>query len=235
MSFLKIFRKTILLTVLVIIMLPLKIFPQDLGMSFSFFFPRNGYFSTPISPFSIRGLSINPTRYFSFETGFSLYRMSGMNVTGLPFESKDPLMGPMFSLFVPVTGVLEAQAKNIAFRVKGGGFGFYNLDNRINYGNLDHNLADYYGWSVANADFSFDNKIGFGYLIGGEIIIYFTRQFGMNFEVNYLSGGSDVNFRGLIAGANTSGLDMRDVSYTDSRLDFTGWEITIGLLFSNKR
>ncbi|MBR9999575.1 MAG: hypothetical protein KFF73_11420, partial [Cyclobacteriaceae bacterium] len=91
------------------LLLPFMLSPvrsQDIGMSFSFFFPENGYFSIPVSPFSIRGLGIHPTDFFSIESGFSLYRMSGLNVTDLPFESEDPLMGPMFSIFVPLEAVL---------------------------------------------------------------------------------------------------------------------------------
>ena len=91
---------------------------QQLGMSFSFFFPRNGTFSNPISPFSFRGVGLNPSKYFSLETGFTLYRMSGMNVTGLPFETREPLMGPFFSLFVPAQAVLKMPLNNVTFSVK---------------------------------------------------------------------------------------------------------------------
>ena len=80
------FSKIVLLVIYIFMLTPVK--SQEIGMSFSFFFPKNGYFSTPISPFSIRGIGIHPTNFFSIETGFSLYRMSGMNVINLPFESK---------------------------------------------------------------------------------------------------------------------------------------------------
>lgn len=61
---------------------------QEMGVSFSFFFPKNGYFSAPVSPFSLRGVGFNITNNLALETGATLYRMSGMNVSGLPFESK---------------------------------------------------------------------------------------------------------------------------------------------------
>ncbi|HEY8512790.1 MAG TPA: hypothetical protein VIL31_12610, partial [Cyclobacteriaceae bacterium] len=53
---------------------------QDFGLSFSYFLPKNGYFSTPISPFSIRGVGVDITNFLAVETGASLYRMSGLNV-----------------------------------------------------------------------------------------------------------------------------------------------------------
>ena len=227
------FSKIVLLVIYIFMLTPVK--SQEIGMSFSFFFPKNGYFSTPISPFSIRGIGIHPTNFFSIETGFSLYRMSGMNVINLPFESKESLMGPFFSLMVPLEAVLEARAGNFTFRVKGGGFVFYNFGNHINYGNFDRELRNYYSWDVANSSLKYDNKIGYGFLVGGEIILYFTKKFGMNFEVNYLSGGSDLNYRGSVIGGNLeSGISEIPLEYPDARLDFTGWEITIGVLYNTK-
>jgi hypothetical protein len=230
-------KKILFLSVLIFLFtfdtLPLR--SQDLGMSFSFFFPRNGYFSVPVSPFSIRGLGVHPTRFFSIESGFSLYRMSGLNVIDIPFETRDPLMGPMFSIFIPLEAVLEAQAGNVVFRAKGGGFGFYNFVNHVNYGNFDRALADYYGWEIANADISYKNKIGFGYMFGGEVILYVSRQFGINIEVNYLSGGSDLSLQGIVSGAGPGGIESIEITYPDARIDYTGWEITFGILFTNNR
>ncbi|HLF32602.1 MAG TPA: hypothetical protein VI583_00100 [Cyclobacteriaceae bacterium] len=208
---------------------------QQLGMSFSFFFPRNGSFSNPVSPFSFRGIGLNPSRYFSLETGFTVYRMSGMNVTGLDFETNKPLMGPFFSLFVPGQAVLKLPLDKLVFSLKGGGFAFYNFDNRIIYGNLDRAIREYHGWEVANADFDFDNRIGLGLIFGAELIVYVTKQFGLNFEANYLAGGSPVHFRGNYTGGNSaSGIQSIQADYAESMLDFTGFEITMGILFSSK-
>ena len=231
--YIKNLSKIILLAICLFVFKPAK--SQEIGMSFSFFFPQNGYFSTPISPFSIRGIGIHPTNFFSIETGFSLYRMSGMNVINLPFDSKEPLMGPFFSIMVPLEGVLEAQIRNLIFRVKGGGFGFYNFGNHVNYGNFDREIRAYYNWDVANSTLEYDNKIGYGFLVGGEIILYFTKKFGMNFEVNYLSGGSNLNYRGTaIGGTIENGIGEVPLVYPEARLDFTGWEITIGVLYNTK-
>jgi hypothetical protein len=54
-------------------------------------------------------------------------------------------------------------------------------------------------------------------------------------EVNYLSGGSNLNFRGTARGADINGFDIVDVNYPDARLDYSGWEITFGILFTNNR
>ena len=84
---------------------------QEFGLSFSYFIPRNGYFSTPISPFSIRGLGVDLSKYLSLETGASLYRMSGLNIIDVPFKSKSPMTGPGFTIFVPAELVLQFKGK----------------------------------------------------------------------------------------------------------------------------
>jgi len=157
-------------------------------------------------------------------------------VIQLPFETRDPLMGPFFSIMIPLQAVFEVQTNNVVFRVKGGGFGYYNFDTRINYGNMDRALKDYYQWDIANANLKYDNKIGIGYLVGGEIIFYFADKFGINFEINYLSGGSNLNIRGSVVGGSLPDiLEQENIEFPDARLDFTGWEITIGVLFDTKR
>ncbi len=228
-------RKSLFILFFITMFLPKLSQAQQLGLSFSFFFPKNGYFSIPISPFSFRGLGVNLSKYFSLETGFTLYRMSGMNVTNIPFETKDPVMGPFFSLFVPGQAVLKLPLQNVVFSLKGGGFVFYNFGNQINYGNLDRAIRTYENWDVANADFQYDNKIGYGLIAGAELIVYFTKQFGMNFEVNYLSGGSPLDLRGSYTGGTLqSGLKTINGEYKDSKLDYTGLEVTMGILFNSK-
>src|SRR5689334_23465577 len=93
---------------------------QDVGLSFSYFIPKNGYFSTPVSPFSIRGLGFDIAPFLALETGASLYRMSGLNMKDLPFESKDALVGPNFTIFVPVELVIQLKGQQVEFDIKGG-------------------------------------------------------------------------------------------------------------------
>ena len=83
---------------ILIIPLNFNLHSQDFGVSASFFMPKNGYFSTPISPISFRGIGIGIGDYMSVETGITLYRMSGLQMVGLPFESNKPLIGPTFTL-----------------------------------------------------------------------------------------------------------------------------------------
>jgi hypothetical protein len=205
---------------------------QDFGLSFSYFLPKNGYFSTPISPFSIRGLGFNVNNFIAVETGASLYRMSGMNLKDLPFESKEPLVGPNFTLLVPLELVFGLKGSVVQFDVKGGGFFFYPFGNKINYGNLDRALATHEGWEVVNSDVTFDAKPGFGYHGGVELTLYVTQQVGVSIETNYFVGDSKFPLQGSYSGGDTT-IETKTLDYAEAKMDFTGFEFSIGLIFSS--
>ncbi|HEY9046007.1 MAG TPA: hypothetical protein VIN08_08925 [Ohtaekwangia sp.] len=205
---------------------------QEFGLSFSYFLPKNGSFSTPISPFSIRGLGFNINRFLALETGASLYRMSGLNIKDLPFESTKPLVGPNFTIFVPVELVIQLQGQNVEFDIKGGVFGFHGFDQKINYGNFDRAIRTYENWQVANSDLTFSNKPGWGYHYGAELTVYVTSQVGVSIETNYLMGASRFPLKGSYTGGNTT-LETKQVDYAQAKIDFTGLEFSIGLIFNS--
>ena len=217
---------------LVLSMLTLPVAAQDFGLSFSYFIPRNGYFSTPISPFSVRGLGFNINRYVAVETGGSLYRMSGLNLKGLPFESKEPLVGPNFTVLIPLELVFQLHGAQIEFDIKGGGFFFYGFAQKLNYGNLDRAIRVYQGWQVANSEFSFDNNPGFGYHGGVELTVYVTSQVGVSVETNYFVGDAKFPLQGSFSGG-TSVLETQTADYAEAKIDFTGLEFAIGLIFTS--
>jgi len=207
---------------------------QDFGLSFSYFIPKNGYFSVPVTPFSIRGVGFDLNKFLAIESGFTLYRISGMGVKNLPYESKNPLIGPFFSLMVPLELVISFNFDNQAFKLKGGGFVFYNFDTKINEGNLDRELKDYLGWEVLNSDFSVSNNLGSGYHFGAEYIVYFSKKFGISFEAYYLAGSAPLDMKGTYKGIPSNGdrIVEESADFKDAQLDFTGYELSIGVLFA---
>lgn len=205
---------------------------QNVGLSFSYFIPKDGYFSTPISPFSIRGLGVDLTRNIALETGASLYRMSGLNMKNLPIKSKEPFVGPNFTIFVPVELVLQLPAQGFQFDIKGGAFGFYGFAHKLNYGNIDRAIRKYEGWEVANSSLSYKNNPGWGYHVGVELTINVASQFGISLETNYLAGQSAFPLKGSYTGGNQS-LEtvIVDEAFRDGKIDFTGLEFSIGIIF----
>jgi len=204
---------------------------QNVGLSFSYFIPKNGYLSTPISPFSIRGLGVDLNRFFALETGATLYRMSGLTLKDLPFETKDALVGPNFTIFIPAEVVFQLKGSRLELDIKGGGFFFYGLDQKVNYGNFDRAIREFEQWLVANADAEFKNKPGFGYHGGAEITYYLKPTVGISLETNYLVGEAKFPLSGDYIGGTTS-IETKAFDYADSKIDFTGLEFSVGLIFS---
>lgn len=208
---------------------------QNVGLSFSYFIPRNGSFSTPISPFSLRGVGFDINRYVALETGFSLYRMAGLNVIDLPFENKKPLTGPNFTAFIPAEIVIQFKGKQAQFDIKGGGFFFYGFDQRVDYGNMDRAIRNYLDWDVVNSDLSFKNNPGYGLHFGAEFTVYVTRQFGLSLECNYLNGMSKFPLKGNYTGGSTGGTNQTiQADFPNAKIDLTGLEFSIGILFTGR-
>ncbi len=207
---------------------------QDIGLSFSYFIPKNGYFSVPVTPFSLRGVGFDLTNFLALESGFTLYRISGMGVKDLPWQSQNPLIGPFFSLMVPAEIVLAFDFNRQAIKLKGGGFAFYNFATKIIEGNLDRELKTHLDWEVLNSDFYVSNNIGLGYHFGAEYIFYFSKKFGLSLEAYYLAGSSPLDMGGKYKGVPQSGDPITEVTveYPDAKLDFTGYEFSVGVLFS---
>ncbi|MCF6361387.1 MAG: hypothetical protein L3J29_11580 [Cyclobacteriaceae bacterium] len=229
--------KKLALFTLVSILLSLNALSQDFGISASFFLPKNGYFSAPISPLSIRGVSLASAGIFSIDIGGSLYRMSGMSITtNEPIDTRKPMVGPFFNVMVPLEAVISLGSKNTVFLIKGGGFAFYNFGTKLNYGNIDRAMLNYLDLEIANSDFTFTNNIGFGYEFGLELIQYLNRQFGITLGANYYVGGAKLNLQGTVKGVDANSLvSSTSVDLSDAKLDYTGLEISIGLIFSSGR
>ena len=206
---------------------------QDVGLSFSYFIPRNGDFSIPISPFSIRGLGVNLNRFIALQTGASLYRMSGISMVDLPFESTNSLLGPNFTIFIPAELVFQLRAQQVQLDLKGGGFFFYGFDQNINYGNMDRALKKFTNLDFGNANLTYENSPGFGYQFGAELTIPVTGQVKISLETNYLMGTAKFPLKGNYVGAKINGTsETIPIDFKDAKVDFTGLEFSIGLLFS---
>lgn len=211
-----------------------QVYAQEFGLSFSYFIPKNGDFSTPISPFSFRGVGINMGRHFALETGITLYRMSGLNMKDIPFKSDHSLVGPNFTFFVPGEFVIQFPANGFEFDIKGGGFVFYGANQKLNYGNLDRAIRTMEGWDVVNSQFTFKNGPGYGAHAGIELNFDVTSQFGVSLEVNYLMGASGLPLTGSYTGGPSGGsITTKNVEYKNAKVDFTGLEVSIGVFMKN--
>ncbi len=206
---------------------------QGMGLSFSYFIPKDGYFSTPISPFSLRGIGTSFNDYVSLETGASVYIMPGMQIKDLPFESKAPLLGPAFNIMVPVQLSFTIYPKDQEFSVKGGVFGFWNMWSKLNEGNFDRAIKEHEGYDLVNSNLTYKNIPGYGWIFGLEYIVYLNQQMGISLEANLLMGDANMDLKGSYDASNGGNIVTEEVDYKDAKVDFTGLEFSIGILFNN--
>lgn len=205
-------------------------FSQEFGLSFSYFVPNNGEFSTPVSPFSLRGVGLDLNRNLSVQTGVSVYRMAGLNISGLPFTSSKSLAGPNLTLFVPGEVVFRLPGKRVEFDVKGGGFVYTGFFQKLNMGNFDEAVRLHRDWLLANGSLSARSRPGVGWMAGVQFSVDVTRQWGISFEVNYLAGSSPLPLTGVYRGVDSNlSLQQFDAAFPKAKLDLTGWEFSIGV------
>jgi hypothetical protein len=102
---------------------------------------------------------------------------------------------------------------------------------------MDRAIRLYEGWTVVNSDFSFGNNPGFGYHAGAELTVNVTGQVAVSIETNYLVGQSNFPLKGSYTGFDPESGAIEtvsvDESFGDAKIDFTGLEFSIGLIFSS--
>ena len=67
-----------------------------------------------------------------------------------------------------------------------------------------------------------------------RVEIYFSQKFGLSFEAYYLSGSAPLDMKGSYTGVPINGdnITTEEVDFESAALDFTGYELSIGVLFS---
>ena len=90
--------------------------------------------------------------------------------------------------------------------------------------------------NLLNKVLTFENKPGFGYLAGMEFTIDVTSQWGLSLETNYLMGGSGIPLTGSYAGGTLGGTNASvPAQFKDAKVDYTGLEFSIAILFKTGR
>lgn len=200
-----------------------------IGLSFHYFFPSNGDFSNPVAPIGLDDIGIKFGDYFGISTGLTLYNIGGMSIKGLDFSMPNSGTGPFLSLNIPLYAKLMLNIANVVeFQVCGGGFAFYNFNVKLN-GNFDRALASYKGLDTLTSTTTLDNNIGLGWMAGGKITIYVTKQIGIIFGGYYLAGESKLNINGTYVGASQAGgYTTGTIAYPNAALDYRGIVLFIG-------
>ena len=215
------------------------------GLTFCYFIPRDGWFSHPVSPLSLRDVGFTLGRYFGLAGSLSFYTFAGMGLTdaeGTPLALGGPAVGPFSSILGSLVGKLILPIKikdmvRIEIVGRGGVFGCFNLDPPL----ITRTLEDYLAGSeyeALTATLTSDGRWGWGYVFGGSATYFLTSQLGVSLGALYYLGGAELELSGSYAAYDA---DLGAGGYVDeaplpavlrgARLDFSGLELQIGVSF----
>ena len=212
---------------------------QAIGVSLSYFLPRNGTFSHPVPPLSLRDIGVDVGRYLGVAGSLSLYSIRGMGIkddSGDPIDTGGPLVGPFLSVLGSAVAKVKVPVKRLQFEASGGLFGCYNIDPPLMTGVLDRYLATATAttYEAVTSTVSSSGRWGWGWVFGGKVTYFLMGQLGISAGANYYIGGAKLDMSGSYdayddeTGSYDAGRSL-PANLQDARLDFTGLEIILGV------
>jgi hypothetical protein len=219
---------------------------SSIGITLSYFIPRDGWFSHPVSPLSIRDVGVSLGRYFGLAGSLSLYGIAAMGITdaeGTPLELGGPAVGPFHSLLGSLVGkviipIKVRQVVKLELVGRGGVFGCYNIAPQLMTGTVERYLAATAPggpYEAVNASLTSDGRWGWGWLFGGSVTYYVTAQVGVSLGALYYLGGAPLKLSGTFDAYDSGGLAADDASLPSllqgARLDYSGLELLVGVSF----
>ncbi len=206
---------------------------HGIGISLSYFIPRNGYFSNPVSPLSFRDIGVNFGRYIGVAGNLSFYNIGGMGIKDANnnvIETGGPVVGPTNSILGSLLLKLILPIGNFELTARGGIFGFYNIDPRLMAGTLDRYIAGREGRNSVTSDFGYDGTLGWGWVFGGTFTYYIQGKIGISAGALYYLGGADMNFSGTYNADADAGLAI-PAYLRNVKLDYSGLELIVGVSY----
>ena len=202
---------------------------QSIG--FSYFFPTNGYFSTPIAPVHV-SIPVKFGKFIQISPGISMNNIGGMSMSGLPDEldSQRPLIGPFQSFTGTLIPAIVIPTNSFELELQGGLFGFTGINQKLMHGNFEDMLSEAYNYTSISSNLDLQQKVfGWGYVIGAKINIRIRDNIWGYIAGKYYIGTQSMPVSGDITYTKGENLPVNlSVSYPDAVMNYHGFEITIG-------
>jgi hypothetical protein len=219
---------------------------SSIGITMSYFLPRDGRFSHPVSPLSVRDVGVSLGRYFGLAGSLSLYGIAAMGITdaeGTPLELGGPGVGSFKSILGSLVGkiiipIKVRQVVKLELVGRGGVFGCYNIAPPLMTGAVERYLAETAPggpYEAVEASITSEGRWGWGWLFGGSATYYISSQVGVSLGALYYLGGAPLKLSGSFDAYNTGGQAADDASLPSvlqgARLDYSGLELLVGVSF----
>lgn len=206
---------------------------QSQSIGFSYFFPKNGYFSNPIAPVNF-SLPVKMGKFFQVSPGIGLYHIGGMSIKGFPevYESERAMVGPFQSVELTLLPALVIPFKTAKIDFVGGVFGFLGFNEKIIRSEFNDMMTVAYNFSFMDTNVSCKNYgFGWGYIYGIKFSFKVTKDAWGYIGANYYHGGQNFKITGEYKAA-----DFEDVVYTGNfnydktSLLYQGLQISVGAI-----
>ncbi len=203
-------------------------FSQSIG--FSYFFPKNGYFSNPVAPINF-SMPIKFGNFFQVSPGIGLSNIGGMSMTGFPdaYNSEVALVGPFQSLELSLIPAIVLPFKTVKFDFAGGVFGFASFNSRIIEGNFNTMLAEANNFDFISTNTIIDKKaIGWGYVFGFKVSFKVTKSAWGYIGANYYMGEQKMALNGEYYGVANTTITHGSFDFPNTSLLYHGLQISVG-------
>lgn len=203
-------------------------FSQSVG--FSYFFPKNGYFSNPVAPVNF-SLPLKFGNFLQVSPGIGLSNIGGMSMTGFPeeYNSNIALIGPFQSLELSLIPAIVLPFKTVKFDFSGGIFGFTSFNPKLIEGNFNNMFANAKNFDFVNTTTNIDKKpIGWGFVFGSKFSFKVTKSAWGYIGVNYYMGEQKMALNGEYYGVANNTVTNGTFSFPDASLLYHGLQISVG-------
>lgn len=203
-------------------------FSQSIG--FSYFFPKNGYFSNPVAPINF-SLPIKFGNFIQISPGIGLSNIGGMSMTGFPeeYDSNIALIGPFQSLELSLIPAIVLPFKTVKFDFSGGIFGFTSFNPKLIEGNFNNMFATGKNFDFINTTTDIDKKpLGWGFVFGSKFSFKVTKSAWGYIGVNYYMGEQKMALNGNYNGVTNNTIYNDTFSFPNASLLYHGLQISVG-------
>ena len=222
-------KKLKLIVIFLFLLFSAQVYSQSVG--FSYFFPKNGYFSNPVAPVNF-SLPVKMSDFFQISPGIGLYHIGGMSMFGFSeeYNSERALVGPFQSMELTLLPAVVLSFKQVKFDILGGVFGFWGFNQKIIKSEFNSMLAEAHSYSSFDSNLNYKkNGFGWGYIFGTKLSFRVTKSAWGYIGANYYIGSQLFKVDGsYVATKSNAIIESGSFSFNNSKILYQGLQISVG-------
>lgn len=222
-------KKLKLIVVFLFLLFSAQVYSQSVG--FSYFFPKNGYFSNPVAPVNF-SLPVKMSDFFQISPGIGLYHIGGMSMVGFSeeYNSERALVGPFQSMELTLLPAIVLGFKKVKFDIVGGLFGFWGFNQKIIESEFNCMLAEAHNYTSFDSNLNYKkNGFGWGYIFGTKLSFKVTKSAWGYIGANYYIGSQLFKVDGgYIATKGNAIIESGSFSFNNSKVLYQGLQVSVG-------